>query len=227
MSHPTRAARAAVVALALAGAFGLSACQDEAPAAGTTNGGSTASSTGAPAGSETAAPTDESTGSDSTATDGGSAGSGDGQVATKGTKLKFGQPAVVREGDESSDDSYKLTAKSLEIAPDSVYAAANLNKANGKVYYLRYEVTNIGKASGSSFDASDVNSFMFTPKLAPGQEGKKLILSGDADKACENEDKALAVGQTGQGCEPYQITGDTITDVVFAPGGTIDVTWSK
>ncbi|WP_050668349.1 hypothetical protein [Luteipulveratus halotolerans] len=228
-----RAARAAVVSLALAGALGLSACQEDSPTAAEPTSAAPTSSAAAEPTSEapsSEAPTTEATSEAPSTTAAPSASTsapaggpvGDTTLTPEGTTLKFGQPAVVKEGSGDSADTYRLSATALEVAPDSVYTSENLNKANGKVYYLRYKATNIGK-SGATWGASDVNSFMFIPKLSPDQKGKKLIGSIDA---CDTPSDDIPVGGTGDGCEVYQITGNTVTDVIFRAGDS-RVVWTK
>ncbi|GAB2678239.1 hypothetical protein GCM10027070_15210 [Barrientosiimonas humi] len=144
-------------------------------------------------------------------------------MTAEGTKLKFGQEAVVLESStgDTSADSYRLKVDGLEVAPDSVYTG-NLKKENGPVYFLKYTVTNIGKAGSGSFDASSVNSFMLIPQLKAGQSGKKLL--GSLPQ-CDSDDTELSVGQSGKGCEVYQVKGgSTVTDVVWSPGR---ITWGK
>lgn len=243
----TRTSRAAAASIALAGMVGLSACQSNevttapstgstsapAPAAPTSQAPSTSqapaapSTTEAPAPSSTeapssAAPSSAAPSSASSAAPSGDAG--DTTVTPAGTKLKFGEEAVIRESStDESGDSYRLKVDALEVAPDSVYTG-NLKKENGPVYFLKYTVTNIGKA-GSSFDAGSVNSFMLTPKLQKGQEGKKLLGS---IPQCESDDTELSVGQSGKGCDVYQVKGgSSIQEVTWAPGLRIQVTWGK
>lgn len=233
----TRTGRAAFATIALASAVGMSACQSdakvtEAPsaAAPTASASQAAPTSDAPTSDApaTESSTSDSSSSDSSTSSDSSSSSSDSstQDATltpKGTKLKFGQSAVVREGSSAGDDTYKLTAKSLDVAPDSLYASEpSLKKANGPVYFLRYEVTNLGKA-GATFSADDVNGFMFTPKLAAGQKGKKF--SGDV-AGCKTDDTELKVGESGQGCAIYQAGGAKITDAIFAPGLTLQITWT-
>lgn len=238
----TRTSRAAAASIALAGMVGLSACQSNevttAPSASQPATTSSAPTSQAPSTSQapaapstTEAPAPSTTEAPSSAAPSSSASSaapsgdaGDTTVTPAGTKLKFGEEAVVRESStDDSGDSYRIKVDGLEVAPDSVYTG-NLKKENGPVYFLRYTVTNIGKAD-SSFDAGSVNSFMLTPKLQKGQEGKKLLGS---IPQCDSDDTELSVGQSGKGCDVYQVKGgSTIEEVTWAPGLRIQVTWGK
>jgi hypothetical protein len=226
-----RASRAAVATIAMAGALGLSACQDgsvdSAPptsAAPTTDGAdSQSSATQAPA-SSAAPETSESSSSESSSSSAPAGNAGDTTTTPKGTTLKFGQPANLRESSTSEDaDGYRVQVDGLDKAPDSVYSG-QVTKANGTVYYLRYTVTNTGQDKSSMFDAGDVNGFMLIPNLAPGQKAKKILGSAPG---CESEDNQLSVGQSGKGCDAYQVEGADVSEVVWRPGLTTVVTWTK
>lgn len=237
----TRTSRAAAASIALAGMVGLSACQSNevttapstssaaSPAAPTSQAPSTSQAPAAPSTSEAPAPSTTEAPSSAAPTSSASSAApsgdaGDTTVTPAGTKLKFGEEAVIRESStDESGDSYRLKVDALEVAPDSVYTG-NLKKENGPVYFLKYTVTNIGKG-GSSFDAGSVNSFMLTPKLQKGQEGKKLLGS---IPQCDSDDTELSVGQSGKGCDVYQVKGGSkIEEVTWAPGLRIQVTWGK
>lgn len=182
------------------------AAEGEGTTTSSSDGGETTSSTSAGGSSESA--------------------TGDTAVAPAGTKKKFGEAAVVTESSSptASTSSYRVQVDSLTKAPDSVYSEG-AQRSNGTVYYLRYKVTNIGKnGSQTSFDAGDVNSFMLVPKIPAGQQGRKL--SGETSDCRTDTTQDLAVNQTGQGCDIYQVK-TPVTEAVWKLGSKAVVTWSN
>lgn len=126
-------------------------------------------------------------------------------MTPKGSTLKFGDTAVV----DTSGSKFKLTVKSLEVAPDSVYKEANLNKDNGTVYYINYEVSPI---KADTFSTTSVNGLFLYPTFNSGQKAKRLY--GDTS-ACKSDYKKLSVGETGSGCYVYQIDGAKSSTVTY------------
>ncbi|GGB26732.1 hypothetical protein GCM10011492_16260 [Flexivirga endophytica] len=141
-----------------------------------------------------------------------------------GTKLKFGQAAVI---DDDSDGKYKLKVKSIEAAPKAAYAAANLNETNGKMYYVKFDVTNLGGAK-YGFRATAPNQFFLKPVFDSSEKGRAGgnpydNLPGGCDKASYDE---IAVGKSASACYYYQVTGPTPTKVMWDTYET-EIVWSK
>lgn len=135
----------------------------------------------------------------------------------------------VRQGaviETDSDGRYRLTVKSLTPAPQSAYAVANLNKTNGKMYYVNYEVTNLG-GSKYGFHATSVNFLWLRPVFDSSQKGRAggapyQDLPGCKKAAYDD----IAVGRTASACYYYQITGTAPTKVMWNDYDT-QIVWSK
>ncbi|KNX36132.1 hypothetical protein [Luteipulveratus halotolerans] len=229
MPRSSRRARAAVLAVALGGALGLSACSDDASvsapastaaqtsAAAPSSSAETPAATSAAPTSESAAPVEESTTTSTTAASPTtSASKGDMKVTPSGTTLKVGQPALIETRD---GELFRVTPKTLAAAPDSDYAAANLDKADGTMYYLTFDVSNVGDVEGH------VNRRYLHPKTdAGGMMGPKVLYG--STPACKGTAGDLAPGATQTNCYIYQIDGAPITDVEYA-GSPQKLTWTK
>lgn len=226
----SRTSRAAVVTLAMAGVFGLSACQGETTVEGGSPSAPAATSSSAPTSeapstTEAAPSTTESspatTEAPSSSTSAPAAG-GNAALTPEGTTLKFGQPGTYNDGDDDKPELISITPKSLTVAPDSVFTEQpRLKKADGNVYYLNFDVTNVNATT--SQDSNTVNGLFLHPKLATGAKGKRLY--GDT-AACKSDSNPLPVGSTASVCYIYQIDGATITDVEFKKSDS-DITWTK
>ncbi|GGB26740.1 hypothetical protein GCM10011492_16270 [Flexivirga endophytica] len=230
--------RTVVGAVAIAGALSLAACNNDSAAVDTPTGAatSTAQSTQAePPPSEESAEGESSTTSpesessetssesstESSESSTGTSGSADGptSVTDANATLKIGQPAVI----EDSDDTYRLTPKSLEVAPDSVYSETTLKKANGTVYYLKFDVTAI-KANSTYFGTNSVNGLFFHPKIDASVKGAKRVYGHTA--ACDSDSTKLAAGESGNSCYMFQVPGATVDSVVFNDYKH-NITWNK
>lgn len=218
MSSTAMRNRVAATSLALVGALGLSACNSSDTSVTTPSSSSSSSSETSSATSETSSSTSESSTtsetpssssetSSSSSSEGSSSASGPTEPSAKNATFKFGEPAVIKDG----DDLYRLTVKKLEVAPDSVYQEANLNKDNGVVYYTTFEVTPI-KTNSTYFGTNSINGLFLYPSFSSGQKAKRLY--GDTS-ACKSESKKLAVGETGSNCYIHQITGDKSSTVTY------------
>lgn len=205
--------RTTVGALAIAGALGLAACNNDTASVSTPT-GSQSTATSKPS-TPSSAPTTESSApetSTSEAADPTTSSEAPSKPVTGPTKatdpkgtLKFGQPAVIVD----DDDTFRLTATSLTVAPDSAYSEANLSKSNGKLYYLKFDVTPI-KTDSKYFS---VNGLFFHPEIASSVKNAKRLY-GDTD-ACSSDSKPTAIGQTQSSCYIYQIPGATVSNVVY------------
>lgn len=236
MTTRSRTGSAAILTLAMAGVLGLSACQGDTTVEG---GAPTATSTSAPTTeaapttSEAApstteeAPTSESpsSASSSASTSAAPANPADLKVTPKGTRLKYGQPGIINEGDERDPQILKVTVKKLEVAPDAAYGEISANKADGKLYFLTYDVTNV-KADVDE----GVNRRFLHPATGKGSLDAALDIkvSYGSTTGCKSDLGAdLPVGQTVQECVIYQIPGDKIlTESVYEASGQ-DITWTK
>lgn len=211
--------RTLVGAVAVAGVLGLTACNGSDTASVTTPTGSqTTTSSTAPAPStttESSAPETSTTTSTTSETSSETSSSGASKPVTGPTeisdpdgKFKIGQPAVIKD----DDDTYRLTPVSLEVAPSSAYNEARLKKADGAIYYLKFDVTAI-KVNPTYFGTNSINGLFFHPEIAASVKNAKRIY-GDTD-ACTSDDKKLAVGDTGSSCYIYQIPGAKVDTVVY------------
>jgi hypothetical protein len=212
--------RTLVGTVAIAGVLGLAACNSDSPAVHTPTGAATSSA--APtreAPSTSSQPTDEAsspsseetTPSDSSSdssSESSSAADGPTSVTDANATLKLGEPAVI----EDDDDTYRLTAKSLEVAPDSVFSETSLKKANGTVYYLKFDVTAI-KTNSTYFGTNSVNGLFFHPEIGSTVKNAKRVYGHTA--ACDDDTKKLAAGESGTSCYMYQVPGATVTSVVY------------
>ncbi|WP_431843982.1 hypothetical protein [Calidifontibacter indicus] len=121
--------------------------------------------------------------------------------------MKFNEPAVI----EESGDTFRLTVKELQVAPDSVYSEKNLDKSKGTVYYVKYDISPI--VAKGSFTSTSVNGLWLYPSFKQGQTAKRMYGSTDD---CKSSYDKLSVGQTGSGCYIYQISGETSKTVTYA-----------
>ncbi|MGN6414956.1 hypothetical protein [Flexivirga sp.] len=234
--------RTLVGAVAIAGAMGLAACNGDTASVTTPTGSAPVATSTAAAPTQASPSTSESAPSESTTsssatseesspseTSSSSAAAGGAKdtttkVTPDGTKLKFGQAAVI---DDESDGKYKLTVKSIEAAPKSAYAAANLNETNGKMYYVKFDVTNLGGAK-YGFRATAPNQFFLKPVFDSSEKGRAggspfQDLPGGCNKASYDE---IAVGKSASACYYYQVTGAAPTKVMWDTY-KIEIVWSK
>lgn len=206
MTARSRLAGACIAAL---GVLGLTACSGGAAAGGTTGspGGSSAGraphtshpTSGKPTGAPAAKASQSAASPAPVATDPTT------QTAAN-ARLTFGEPAVIK----TEHGLMELTVKDLRVAPSSVYAAADLSRANGTVYFVDYTVSPI-KPSGS-FRTNSVSGLFLYPTFAQGAKAKRLY--GDAP-GCNIQSNTLKPGQPGNGCYVYQITGARATTVTY------------
>lgn len=232
--------RTLVGAVAIAGALGLAACNNDTASVTTPTGSapaatsSAAPTSAAPTTSSEAPTTEESTTSSTTEESSSSAPSSDtssaagstdkSKVTPDGTKLKFGQAAVIN---DDSDGKYKLKVKSIKPAPKAAYAAANLNESNGKMYYVMYDVTNLGGAK-YGFRVNAPNQFFLKPVFDSSEKGRAggspfEDLPGGCNKV--DYSQKIAVGESGSGCYYYQVTGPAPTKVMWDTYET-EIVWS-
>ncbi|GAB3587854.1 hypothetical protein GCM10027579_26080 [Calidifontibacter terrae] len=111
------------------------------------------------------------------------------------------------------EDTYRLTVKDLQVAPDSVYADGSLDKAKGTVYFVNFEVSPIKLGATSKFRTSNINGLFLHPDFASGQTARRMY--GDVDACKTDSSELLKVGDSGKGCYIYQITGDKASKVVY------------
>lgn len=207
--------RTTIGAVAIAGALSLAACNSDNASVSTSSAPSASSSTAAPTTTSqssapetsTSAATTPSTTTTSTQQSAPPV-SGPTAVSPDNATYKIGQPAVIKD----DDGTYRLTPTSLEVAPASAYTEANLNKANGTVYYLKFDVTAINP-NATYFGTNSVNGLFFHPEIGASVKNAKRLY-GDT-KACTSNDTKLAAGQSGSSCYIYQIPGATVSNVVF------------
>lgn len=214
--------RTAVGALAIAGALGLAACNSDSPTVDKpTSAASSAAPTSesttdeSPSTSEETSPSEEPTPEESTTTseetspsEGGTPADGPTEATDARATLKIGQPAVIVDG----DDTFRLTPKALEVAPDSVFSTTKLKRSNGTVYYLKFDVAAI-KTNSTYFGTNSVNGLFFHPQIDPSVKGAKRLY-GDTP-ACSSDSKKLAAGESASSCYIYQVPGKTVTNVVY------------
>lgn len=214
--------RTAVGAVAIVGALSMAACNSDTASVTTntaTPPATSSSSTPPPTSSAPETSTSEATTPSETSSDAGKPVTGPTALSNPDGTFKIGQPAVIKD----SDDIYRLTPKSLEVAPDSAYNEARLKKANGTLYYLKFEITGITVAS-KYFSTSTVNGLFFHPKIDKSVKDAKRLYGDTA--ACTSDSKKLAVGETGSACYMYQIPGPTVTDVIYNDYEH-NITWTK
>ncbi|MDF8264775.1 hypothetical protein [Luteipulveratus flavus] len=224
----SRVTRATVVSLALVGALGLSACQDTEVTAPSPAAPTASSTSEAPTPSSSSTTTSESpTTSDSSTSSATSSASSASAPAAGSTKLtapdstlKFGQPGTIDEGSDNSPEIMTITPKKLEVAPAAAYTEANLNKANGTLYYLTFDVTNVQGGSNST----SVNGLFFHPKISAANKGAKRLY-GDTE-ACKSGDNP-ELGKTATQCYLYQIPGSAVSDVEYDGFDDQHITWTK
>lgn len=214
--------RTVVGAVAVAGALGLAGCNSDGPEVHTSTGAATSSAaptseapstSNQPTGEATSSTSRETTSpsGDSSGDSSGDASSGSGgstSLTDANATLKLGDPAVIKD----DDDTYRLTAKSLEVAPDSVFGETSLKKANGTVYYLKFDVTAIN-VNSTYFGTNSVNGLFFHPEIGASVKNAKRVYGHTA--ACDDDSKKLAAGESGASCYMYQVPGPTVTSVVF------------
>jgi len=206
--------RTLVGAVAIAGALGLAACNSNDTTSVTTPTGSqTTTSSAAPAPStttESSAPETSTTTSEASETSSQASKpvTGPTEVSNPDGKFKIGQPAVIKD----DDDTYRLTPTSLEVAPASAYNEARLKKADGTIYYLKFDVTAI-KVNSTFFGTNSINGLFFHPEIGSSVKNAKRIY-GDTD-ACTSDSKKLAAGESGSSCYIYQIPGAKVSTVVY------------
>ena len=221
--------RIAGASIAMIGVLGLAACNNEtvsatppatsAPSTSASQAPSETSTSAAPETTTSSAAPSTTTSSSSSSSDAGTGSyTGPTKETAEDAKLKFGKGAVIKD----DDDLYNLKVKDLKVAPDSVYADANLNKANGTVYFIDFDVTSI-KQNKTYFGTSSVNGLFLYPTFKSGEKAKRLY--GDAP-GCNSESTKLAAGETGSSCYVYQITGPKATTVTFNDYSH-NITWSK
>ncbi|REF29967.1 hypothetical protein DFJ65_0956 [Calidifontibacter indicus] len=232
MSSTALRNRVAFGSIVLVGALGLTACNSSDTTV-TNSSSSTSSSTSSSApstSSETSSSSTESSTESSTSTESSSsstessttsqspsssATSGSTAETPRGTTMKFNESAVIKE----SGKTFRLTVKEVQVAPESIYSQKNLDKSKGTVYYLRYDVSPI-EADGS-FYPSSVNGLWLYPTFTQGQTAKRMYGSTDD---CKSSSGKLEVGQTGSGCNIYQITGETSKTATYA-NSSHRITW--
>lgn len=215
--------RTVIGAVAVAGALSLAACNSGESASVTTPAGqttttssaapetSTTTESSAPETSTTTTEPSETTTSEASKTSTSEAtkpATGPTEVSDPDGTFKLGEPAVIKD----DDDVYRLTPTSLEVAPASDYNEARLKKANGTVYYLKFDVTPI-KVKSSYFGTNSINGLFFHPEIGASVKNAKRVY-GDTD-ACESDSKKLAAGETGSSCYIYQIPGAKVSNVVY------------
>lgn len=222
--------RAAAGAFALIGALSLAACgPDDAPVA---TGSTQSSTTGGPSSSSSSESSSESstTSSESststetpTSSESSTASSteaaGPTEPSAKNATFSFGEPAVIQD----SDETYRLTVKDLQVAPDSVYSDGKLDKAKGTVYFVNFEVSPIKFGSTGKFRTSSINGLFLHPSFEKSQTARRMYGSVDACKT--DSSSTLQIGESGKGCYIYQITGDKSTKVVYNDY-KYNITWS-
>ncbi|NNG38011.1 hypothetical protein HJ588_01805 [Flexivirga sp. ID2601S] len=219
----TTVRRGAAAALAVAGAFTLAACNNSdsasvttpsatssaAPSTTTETTPSTTESSQAPSTSETTESSPATSDTSSAASGGASTPvSGPTEVSDPDGKFKIGQPAVIKD----DDDTFRLTPTALEVAPDSAYNETRRKKTDGTLYYLKFDITAI-KTNATFFGTNSVNGLFFHPAVPDTVKNAKRLY-GDTD-ACKSESKELKAGESGSSCYIYQIPGAPITSVTY------------
>lgn len=207
--------RILVGAVAIAGALSLAACNSDSPqvdkptSAATSSAAPTSEAPPTSANPTTdQATTDEPTTEESTPSDPSTTDDGPTQVTDANATLKMGEPAVIKD----DDDTYRLTAKSLEVAPDSVFSETKLKRSNGTVYYLKFDVTAI-KTNSTYFGTNSVNGLFFHPEIGAGVKNAKRLYGHTS--GCDDDSEKLSAGQSGSSCYVYQVPGSTVNSVVF------------
>jgi len=210
-------------AVAVAGALSLAACNSNdatsvtTPTAQTTTSSSAAPTTSTTTGSsapETSTTTSEaSKPSTSEATESSTSKAskpvmGPTEISDPDGTFKIGQPAVIKD----DGDVYRLTPTSLQVAPDGDYNEARLKKANGTVYYLKFDVTAV-KVNSTYFGTNSINGLFFHPEIGASVKNAKRVY-GDTD-ACQSDTKELTDGQSASSCYIYQIPGGKVSTVVY------------
>lgn len=221
--------RSMVSAVALSAVLGLAACNSDSPAVEKPTSGATSSAaptsesttseaprTSEEPSSESSSPSSEETSPSSESND-STGGSTD--VTDAKATLQIGQPAVIND----DDDTFRLTPKSLEVAPDSVFSTTKLKKSNGTVYYLKFDVAAV-KANSTYFGSNSVNGLFFHPEIDPSLKGAKRLY-GDTPE-CTSESKKLAPGESASSCYIYQIPGKSVSNVVYSDNDH-HIRWTK
>lgn len=218
--------RTAVGAIAIVGALSMAACNADT-ASVTTNTATTpatsSSSTPPATSSAPTTPTPEATTPSESSSSSSSQAQTSDKVTPTGTNLKYGQSAVI---DGDSSGKFKLTVKSLVKAPDSAYSVANVNKSSGTMYYINYDVTNLGGAK-YGFHATSVNFLELRPVFDSSEKGRAggspLQDLPGCKKAAYDD---MAVGQTASACYYYQVTGPQPTKAMWNDY-TTQITWAN
>jgi Pyruvate/2-oxoglutarate dehydrogenase complex, dihydrolipoamide acyltransferase (E2) component, and related enzymes len=228
--------RSLVGAVAIAGALGLAACNNDTASVSTPTGSApTAAATSKATTTEAAPPTssdaptsEASTTSSAAATPSSSSTSAaaktdDAKLTPTGTKLQYGKGATIN---SDSDGKFTLSVKSIAAAPESAYAVANLNKTNGKMYYINFDVTYRGGAK-YGFRPSSVNFLELRPVFDSSEKGRSGGSPFQDLPGCKKTPyKDMAVGDTSAACYYYQVTGPAPTKVMW-DDYTTNVVWSK
>lgn len=207
--------RSLVGAVAIAGALSLAACNSDSPTVNTPTGAATTSA----APTSVAPPTSDAPTTEAPPTSEEPTSDGPTEATAANATLALGQSAVIKD----SDDTYRLTPKSLEVAPDSVFSETSLKRANGTVYYLKFDVTAI-KTNSTYFGTNSVSGLSFHPEIGTGVKNAKRLYGHTT--ACEDGSKKLAAGQTGSNCFVYQVPGSTVTSVVYNDNDH-NIRWTK
>lgn len=228
MNHKTARKRMAISSIVLAGALGLTACNSEdttvtEPSAtqSESQGSDEASQSEESPSEEESSETSESSESSETSeespsseeSESGSGGSDSGptEPSAKDAQMKFGEPAVI---EDDTKGNFRLTVDKLEKAPDSVYSNTRLNKSDGTVYFIKFRVAPVSEGSSSaSFRASSVNGLFMFPTFDASQKAKRMY--GSVDGCKTDSSKELAIGETGEGCYIYQVSGKDATTVSY------------
>lgn len=237
LSTRTRAPRAVAVTVALAGAFGLSACSDSAPSTESASGGGTeaaqsqgpesdqAQETQAPESSSSEAPESSAAPESSESSSTSETPESDAKVAPDGTTTKIGKEAVINTATGDTPEPIGVTPTSLEKAPDSVFSSnPSLKRSNGDVYFLKHDVRNVN--TSGTIRASDINGLFFHPKLNASNQGKAKRMYGSTT-GCETNRDEIQPGKKVSSCLIYQIGGDPVSDVVYSNSTSGTITWAK
>lgn len=220
MNHKTTRKRVVLSSVVLAGALGLSACGSDEPSVSEATGAASDAATSSEETSEES-PSSEETSQESPSSDDADdtdtaddaddaddkddaddvADDGPTEPSAKDAKMKFGEPAVL---EDDRLGTYRLTVDELEKAPDSIFDETRLNKSDGTVYFVKYSVTPIKAGSSSSFDPSRINGLFLHPTFEPPQKAKRMYGSVDD---CETDRTKLEIGDEGEGCYIYQVSG--------------------
>lgn len=195
--------RPAGVSALLLASFGLAACNNNSVTAAPPSVSETSQTSSSASDTESSANQSPA----SSSAEASQTSSGSVEETSKYAKLKFGDPAVIVD----DDDTYRLTVKDLKVAPESVYQDSSLDKVNGTVYFIDFDVTNL-KQGSSYFGTNSINGLFLHPTFQQGVKAKRMY--GDLP-GCESDSKELAEGETGSNCYIYQIDGPKLSGVTF------------